>query len=271
MKCKKIQELIPDYISGNLDSKNRVQIDKHISECTGCKQEIEKTNLVWEKLAQIPQEEPGPALRDRFYSMLEEYCHGHDKAPVKLSRNEKLSELLERFLPQRPYFQLGIAAVFLIFGIVIGQRMDLGVGSNGEISQIKEEVMEIRQMVTLSLLNQSSAIERLRGLTMSRQVSDPDEPFLSLLLLTLNFDSNVNVRLAAVDALNMYCDNEWVRTELIKSLSHQRSPLVQISLIDLLVEIREQKALEVLRALSKDQQSIEAVQKRARWGINQII
>ena len=271
MKCKRIRELIPDFVSGNLDSKTRSQIEEHISNCTGCKQEIEDLNLVWSRLAQIPQEEPGPAVRDRFYSMLETYRHGLNNAPARSSWNVKLGELLESFRPQRPIFQLGVAVVFLIFGIVIGQRMDPGPGTNGEMAELKEEVREMRQMVTLSLLNQSSAAERLHGLTMSRKVTDPNEEFMSLLLLTLNSDTNVNVRLAAVDALQVYCDNPWVRNELVKSLSRQTSPLVQISLIDLLAEIREQKALDVLRALINDQQSIEAVKKRARWGINQII
>ena len=129
----------------------------------------------------------------------------------------------------------------------------------------------MREMVTNALSNQSSAIERLQGLTMCRQISDPDKQFLSLLLLTLNADSNVNVRLAAVDALKKYSDDLWVRNELVKSLSLQTSPLVQISMIELLADIREQKALDIFRTLINDQQSIEAVKNRARWGIQQMI
>jgi len=271
MKCERIRELIPDYISGMLDSKTRLQIDSHISECVGCKKEIEKVNLVWSKLEQIPAEEPGPAIRNRFYSMLEAYRQALDYTQENLSRSGRLNKCLGNLLPRRPVFQLGMSVVLLIFGIVIGQQMSSNIHKNGEMTQLEEEVHEMRKMVTNSLLNQSSAIERLQGLTMSRQVRDPDELFLSLLLLTLNSDTNVNVRLAAVDAIKMYSDNPWVRNELVKSLSFQTSPLVQISLIELLAKIREQKALYVLRTLINDQKSIEAVKNRARWGIQQII
>jgi len=271
MKCERIKELIPGYITGNLDSKTKMQIDSHISECAGCKQELENVNLVWSKLAQIPMEEPGPEVRSRFYSMLKSYRHGLDYAPAKLPWNEKLGKWLGQRWFRRPVFQFGFAVILIIFGIIIGQRINYGVHTNGEIAELKDEVREMREMITNSLLNQSSAIERLQGLTMSRSLTDPDEEFLALLLVTLNSDPNVNVRLAAVDALHTFSDNSWVRTELARSLSRQTSPLVQISLIDLMVEIREQKVLEVLRAIIDDQQSIESVKKRARWGIQQII
>ena len=271
MNCEKINELIPDYISGNLDSKTRMHIENHLEECANCKQAINEVELVWSKLAEIPQEEPGPQVRTRFYSMLEEYRHEPDYTPAKVSWNEKLSEWLEKFWPRRPVFQLGVAAAFMIFGIVIGLQINYGFRYQGDIAQLREEVHEMRQLVTNSLLDQSSAIERLHGLSMSRFVNDPDEQFLSLLFVTLNSDQNINVRLAAVGALHTFCDNPWVRTELVNSLSNQTSPLVQISLIDLLVEVREKGALEVLRAMANDQKSIEEVKKQARWGINQII
>ncbi|MFC1528681.1 zf-HC2 domain-containing protein [Candidatus Latescibacterota bacterium] len=271
MKCEKINELIPDFISGNLDSKTRMQIENHLGECAECKQAINEVDIVWSKLAEIPQEEPGPQVRTRFYSMLEEYRRELNHHPVKVSRIEKLSEWVEKFWPRRPVFQLGLAAAFMIFGIVIGLRINYGFRYQGDIAELREEVHEMRQMVTSSLLDQSSAVERLHGLSMSSYVNDPDEQFLSLLLVTLNSDPNINVRLAAVNALRTFCDNQWVRTELASSLSNQASPLVQISLIDLLVEVREQGALEVLRAVANDQKSIEEVKKRAKWGINQII
>ncbi|MFC1692327.1 zf-HC2 domain-containing protein [Candidatus Latescibacterota bacterium] len=271
MNCEKINKLIPDYISGNLDSKTRLQIDSHITECASCKQSIKEVELVWSKLAQIPQEEPGPQVRTRFYSMLEDYRRELDYSPVKVSWNDKLVEWLEKLWPSRPVFQLGAAVAFMMFGIVIGLRVNYGFRYQGDIAQLREEVHEMRQMVTSSLLDQSSAVERLHGLRMSSYVKDPDEQFLSLLLVTLNSDPNINVRLAAVNALRVFCDSPWVRTELTNSLSSQTSPLVQISLIDLLVEVREQGAFAVFSALIDDQKSIEEVKKRAKWGINQII
>ena len=271
MDCEKIKKLIPDYIIGNLNPKTKLQVDDHIAECTGCKQEIEDMNCVWSKLEQIPEEEPRPEIRRRFYSMLETYSHGLNYSSEKVSWSDKINTWVEKFLPRRPVFQLGIITAMLIVGMVTGFQLNNSYRTQGEIVQLKDEVREMRQVVTNSLLNQYSAVERIQGLTMSRNIKDPDEQFLSLLLLILNSDPNVNVRLAAVNALSRFTDNSWARTELARSLSLQESPLVQISLIDLLVEIREQRALGVLRTIINDQRSMEEVKKHARWGMQNII
>ncbi|NLA75417.1 MAG: HEAT repeat domain-containing protein, partial [Deltaproteobacteria bacterium] len=85
-----------------------------------------------------------------------------------------------------------------------------------------------------SILDQASVTERIRGLTMTSQLKNTDKEFYSTLLLILNSDSDVNVRMAAMNALANFTGNEYVRRELVKSLGLQLSSLVQVSLIDLL-------------------------------------
>ena len=184
---------------------------------------------------------------------------------------KKLGQLFDAVWPRQPAFQMGIALLFLVSGLLAGLSIKTGEFSREELAEMKNEIRETRQLVTLSLLSQPSAIDRLEGVYMSRQVREPNETLISALLTTLNSDRNVNVRMAAVDALYLYCGKPEVREELIKSLSTQLSPLVQISLIDLLVELREKSALDVLKQISEDRQILEPVKKHARKGIEQII
>ena len=271
MKCEEIKKVLPDYLSSTMDSKTRKKIDEHISECTGCRQEVDAMSHIWSKLEQIPQEEPGSAVRSRFYSMLDAYKFGMNNAPGKKSLSDKLNGWLAGWWPRQPVFQLGIAVAVMIFGILIGIRINYGTTSKNEIVQLKEEMSEMRQLVTLSLLTRSSAIERLQGVTMSRHLVNPDERHLSALVNTLNSDPNVNVRLAAVNTLSQFSDTLWVRNELVESLSHNQSPLVQIYLIDLLAELREQQAFEVLKTLIDNPETMEPVKKRARLVMEKII
>ena len=81
MKCEEIRDLIPDYLSGTLDSRVKSQIDEHTSNCLDCRQEVDALALVWSKLEGLPEEEPGPAVRRRFYAMLEASDHGFANAP----------------------------------------------------------------------------------------------------------------------------------------------------------------------------------------------
>jgi HEAT repeat protein len=128
-----------------------------------------------------------------------------------------------------------------------------------------------------SLLNESSAMDRISGLTRTGQLTTTgqlksvDRQFYSTLLLLLNSDSNINVRLAAVNALANFSENEYVRHELVKSLSLQSSPLVQISLIDLLASIKEPDSSSTLVRLINDPDINIHVKERAKKALKEFI
>jgi hypothetical protein len=271
MKCEEIKGLIPDYLNGTLKAGIRTQLEEHISGCPGCRQEIEAMNLVWTTMGNIPEEEPDPSMSARFYSMLETYRHGMNSARENVSWIDTVNTWLERWWPRRPVYQIGLTIAVLIFGIGISQWINVSLRKNSEIAQLKEEMAGMRGLVTISLLNQPSAVDRLQGVYMSRMIDEPDDKFLSALVYTLNNDPNVNVRLAAADALQRFSGSERIRTDLVESLSRQTSPLVQITLINLLVELREQKAISAFQKILEDKQSIEPVKERARLGIDTII
>ena len=128
----------------------------------------------------------------------------------------------------------------------------------------------MKEMITLALLQQSSASERLRGVHWSYQLEQPDREVLSALLRALDSDPNVNVRLAAVDALHQFASDAVVRKGLLRALGEQKSPLVQIELINLMVELKERESVSVLRQLSQDQELNPAVRERAEWGLQRL-
>jgi hypothetical protein len=270
MKCEEIRDLILDYLSGALDSRTKSQIDEHTLHCSDCKQEIDAMTLVWEKLGDIREEDPGPSVGSRFYAMLDAYHRGVENAPQKAAWYKRLNGWMGTWWPRQPVFQFCVTAVVLAVGLAVGLRMNTGSPSTEEVVQLRQEMADMRQLVTLSLLNQSSANERLRGVYMSRDITQPDDKFLSALVRTLNSDPNVSVRLAVVDALHQFSDLPEVRTDLVTSLPHQTSTLVQISLIDTLVRLREPRALDAFKTIADDPRSIEQVKKRARMAINTI-
>ena len=278
MECKTIRELIPDYICGALEPEIKERFDTHILSCERCRNEVNEMSGVWSAVERIPLEEPGDGMRKRFDIMLETYREGLNGTAVKESWFERVNRWLGRLLPRRPVFQLGTTIAFLLIGLVIGKNIDSGAKPNGEMALLKVEMQEMRQemqenrqLATLALLNRPSAVERLRGVSMSRSVNDPDDRFLSALLRTLNNDPNVNVRIAAVYALYGFSGQQWVRDELVESLSRQTSPLVQISMIDLMTALRERKATDVLKSIVNNEHSIEPVRKRAQTALDTII
>ena len=117
--------------------------------------------------------------------------------------------------------------------------------------------------LALSLLQDQSASSRLRGVTYSYQMTQPDRDVAQALLHAVSHDTNVNVRLSAVDALAKFAGDPEVRKALADSLAVQDSPLVQVALIDLLVQLHAREGVPVILKLSQDKDANEAVRQRA--------
>jgi HEAT repeat protein len=163
-----------------------------------------------------------------------------------------------------------LAAAALVIGLAIGRFTVPSTSDQQEqIAALQAEVHTTRQLVALSLLEQRSASERLRGVNWSQRLEEPDPQVISALVHALRYDSSVDVRLAALDALRRYRSNPEVREALLQSLNSAQSPLVQISVIDLLVDARDPAAPGALRQLRSSPSVNTAVRKHAEWALQQ--
>ena len=156
----------------------------------------------------------------------------------------------------------------LVVGVVAGTRLEPGNRGNGEVAHLRDEVEQMQQMVSLSLLNEESSSDRLRGVNWSTRIAEPSRELLTTLTRTLDSDPNVNVRLAAVDALSLFRDEPGVVDALTTALSQESSPSVQIALIDLMKAIQERKALDALRRFIEMQNIDPEVKEHAQKQIS---
>jgi len=270
MNCLKIKEKYPDYLTGELNPKEKEDIQAHIARCDSCREELESLSATWTKLGVIQEEQPGPEVRTRFYTMLEAYKQGmgQDKAPspVKMFFNN----LGEHLWPKRPALQFSLSLAFLVVGLAAGYFITAGGPDSADLVQLRDEVQSMRQTLAVSLLDKSSPSDRLRGVSMSYGMEEPETKMIDALLDTLDTDPNVNVRLAAVDALYLFHDYPEVKKGLIHSLSKQSSPLVQVALINLMVTMRERQAAEALKTLIQDKELTPEVREHAEQGLEQL-
>ena len=155
-------------------------------------------------------------------------------------------------------------------GIGVGQWLGGRARGRADLAGLQDEVHHMRQLVTLSLLEQQSASERLRGVDYSSRVDQSDTQVLAALLQAVNHDPNVNVRLAAVDALRKFARDPSVKGSLDQSLVKQESPLVQLALIDFLVDTRDKSAVPSLAALERSPTADKNVKEKALWGLSQL-
>ena len=171
---------------------------------------------------------------------------------------------------------VGAAAMVIVAAFVAGLYWPRPGAASQEalqasnLSEVRGELHQMREMLTLSLMQQQSATERLRGVSGSAQIDQPGNEIVRALLDTLMHDSNVNVRLACVDALRRFSRQDQVRQGTIQALHESAFPLVQIALIDYMVETKDKDAVDALRQLSEDSMANEAVRGRAVWGLQQL-
>jgi HEAT repeat protein len=83
----------------------------------------------------------------------------------------------------------------------------------------------------------------------------------------MNEDPNTNVRLAALEALGKFKHEASVRRVLIESLAKQNDPVVQISLIQMMVDMKEKSIIGELEKLTQQKEILKAVKDEAYTGI----
>lgn len=271
MTCQQANETLPDYLLGSLDEAAHSELQAHINSCVSCREEAAGLRALWGKLGALPNAQPNEAARARFYAMLDAYQQGMRPIHQAPRLRDVVNGWLERWWPKQPAFQFVFAAMFLLVGLFIGTRFNAAPRENGELVTLRSELHSMRELMTLTLLRQESSSERLQGVSWVQNMANPDNELLSALLHRLDYDPNINVRLAAVDALYLFINQPLVRQGLMQSLSRQTSPLVQIALIDLIVEMREKQATAALKQLLGNEKVNADVKQRAEWGIQQLL
>jgi hypothetical protein len=276
MECEEVRNRLADHLKAelaDLEATTRAELLEHLATCAACRAETEAAEDLWAKLGEIPGDRMDPvAMRARFDEMLEVYQHGlrderaatHDRRPRALA-----------WWPRRPILQATFAAALLVVGVLAG-----GVFARllpkptpvpgADLTELRRELKDVREMLTLSLMQQQSATERLRGVSWSNDIDQPGSAIVSALLDTLLHDPNVNVRLAAVDALRRFSGQDSVRKGTAQALADASSPLLQVAIIDFMVETKDTDAAATLRRLSQDAMVNEAVRGRAVEGLERL-
>lgn len=268
---KHVQERLPDYIMNELGRVEKAEVDAHLQECTICREEYDSLLRLWAKLGSMPEIHPPDSLRVRFVSMLEAYQEGLRHAPSGgRGLLAVLNGLVERFWPSQPALQVGLATILLIAGFALGKMASSDSGHDIELAYLRNEVRHIGGLLTVSLLNQQSASERLRGVSWTTRIDHPDERILDELLRALKYDPNVNVRLASIDALEKFLPEPSVRASMLDALPREPSPLVQIALIDMFVREGVVQSATVLKDMMDDPSIDPAVKQRLESGIQEL-
>ena len=266
MRCEDAAIDIVTSLAGELGPEAEATLRQHLDICRACQSEADRLGAMWRGLGAVPADVPATGrMQQRFLAELDAFQLGADQARAQVLQHTPRRSTLTAVV-----WPVAVAASLMI-GVFIGRARPLPVtDTNPELTALRHELHATQEMVSLALLNQSSAAERLRGVSWSERLNDPGADVVTALIDALARDQNVNVRLAAIDALSRWADRPDVRRGAVAALSDRSSPMVQIALIDWLVQLKEPSSRDVLRTLSDDAQVDAAVRGRAAWGLKQL-
>jgi len=262
MERKQFEELITDYITGNCSVQQTQEFELFLKNNPASKQEVEEMSLF---LHGIDEEvETTSAMDMKFYAML--------NTAEKKNNKESLIDKLVRIFQAKFTKQLAYTLAILTVGFFVGNTFNFNKGSSIEsLNVAQSETENVRSQLVLTLLEQPSANKRLQAVNEVSKLSSVTKTITNALFSTLNSDTNVNVRLSAIEALSNYTKIPEVREGLIASIIHQKSPMVQIALADLMVKLQEKKAVKSFKRLIDEKGVNASAKQKMQETIQQII
>jgi hypothetical protein len=259
MEIRAVEELITKYNKGLADPAEIGELEELIEQGVVPLTALKNLADLDENLAKMVDPNPSMDLDHRFYAMLME---------------EKARSSRKLFNIQWPNWnlmpRLAFGAVLVIIGFVGGYIIN-GPQAKSDVTSLTKEVTDLKEMVMLALLEKESATDRLKAVSLTSEMDKASKKVTEALIQTLNNDGNVNVRLAALDALRPYVRDGNVRESLIRSIANQNSPMVQVAMAQLMVELNEKKSVKELRKLLQEEGTPKDVKERIEESIQVLI
>jgi hypothetical protein len=252
--------LVTAYLDGTITSEKRAQLNKLIDEDKIDILEIKALQNTYNKLGKLPDSEPSKQMRNSFYAMLEEEKKRQQKQ--KLPPFSPLLNQIQEWLTPQKMQRSGLIVIIFLIGMVAGNLFTPFQSYRIPLNQLSEEVSVMRTVIMLSLLDAQSPTDLLKSVNISTDISTAAERVISALLKTLNNDPNVNVRLASIEALLRHADNPRAREGLVKAISKQNSPQIQVALADAMLALQEKDSINELRRLLKQNELDSSVRDK---------
>lgn len=192
---------------------------------------------------------------------LEKYIKEHKSEFDELSTSKKFDAVFEKRLKQELHepkrgklISMRIISVAASAVLVFGTMFFLY--QNQQANEQKQ--------VLMANLSDSSTGTRLEAVyNIDDAYEKEDNEIIDVLIETLLTDSNANVKIATIEALAKFPNNEKMRMSMVEALKKEHQPLVQIKLINTLSALRETRAKEPLKEIINNQNSFDIVKSNA--------
>ncbi|RTQ45291.1 hypothetical protein EJV47_25780 [Hymenobacter gummosus] len=272
--CFTVADLLVDYADQLLPPQQTERVAAHLAQCPACREEVVQLRAVAQRLEAVEPAAPAPELRTHFLQLLEQ-----EKAALAATAAAPEARVRPMWPQAATRWALRIAAgvALLLTGIGLGQwnrSADSSAAATAPAAGPTRHALQLASSLSGEGAQRLSASDRIQLVSSAAAAVDTTkaaDPVVQVLINTLNFDPNANVRLAAAGALYRLRADPRVGEAFTQSLSIQTDPNVQILLIELLVNMRERRATTQLEQLARKPDALPIVRQQAEYGLGTLL
>jgi len=278
MECRELTEFAVSGLLGDVDEKNRREMDAHLSGCSACREELAKIEAAWETLGRDPDLQVSSDFRRRSLDLLDE---------------EMMRRRVREFRPRRRWVAVAAQAAAILVAAAIGWSLRRPVSPapaanqplDGTLSNVTYRQPDADGKVAVSFdvtrhktvlgRPEDPAVATLLAYLVSQGTrtagekseaielvssqygagSKPVSPeIVRALTTTLRHDQNPGVRKKAADALAAFPIVPEIRSAFLEALAGDSNPAVRLVAVDALAASAKQ---------APDARTIESLRERA--------
>jgi len=257
MSDKKKERLVSELLKGDLPAGEEARVKETLGKKGLDAGRLAEYEHLWEALAKADVPEPSEAMHDGFRAMLDEAkkTSWRSAAEAPATRSPVRGHGWNRM----PAWAFGFSLV--VIGWFIGYQLTPR-PERGEIKALNAQMKDMKTAILLTKLESPSASERLSAVHYAEDAAAWDDPVRDALVRALNRDPNANVRLAALETLARRTDDSRVRDALVQSIASQDSPLLFLALADVMLDLKDARAVEPFKKIIADPALYYAVRQK---------
>lgn len=294
MKREEIEQLLADYVSGEISVQNRQQLQELFIQNSELKREADEMFEAWKMMDNMSEnDEPGNDMDDQFYAMLQRAKADQRTGSRVIAFNKTWLQAAAAILVCITAFGIGrftaspvTIPVFKYKTVYVKQPVNVqqpaAVQAQARvIAQAKPRVSVPVNPVTEKIaVNDSELAQQLRSVYTSERIGAVMKitgkgkltgADLQVLAMALREDPSANVRLAILDALRPLAVRPDVQTVLISAMTNQDDQLVQASIVDMLVDNKSKQAIPQMIVLLDSKNTNPLTQNKIKAGIESFL
>ncbi|GAB2943381.1 hypothetical protein GCM10027048_05020 [Hymenobacter coalescens] len=274
--CFTVADLLVDYADQVLPPDQAERVAAHLSQCAACQEQVAQLRALAVQMEAVEPARPTPALRSRFLQQLEQEKAAQG-TPVVSAPPGPEARVRPMWPAEATRWTLRVAAgvALLVMGMMLGQwwrPTEATTAATAPPAATTKHAMQLASALSGEASQRLSASDRIQLVSNAAAAADTTgDPVVQVLINTLNFDPNANVRLAAASALYRLRADPRVGEAFTQSLTIQTDPNVQIVLIELLVNMRERRAAAQLEELAQKSDALPIVRQQAEYGLGTLL